>query len=244
MSSIVPFDVRLDTTAVRRAYARWAPYYDASFGLFADSGRRQAVELVNRRPGKVLEVGVGTGISLPHYHPASDVTAIDLCPEMLAIARARVARRGLGQVAAVEEMDAARLAYDDASFDTVVAMYVMTVVPEVDRVMGELERVCRPGGEIVIVNHFGFRSGLRADIERYLEPLAARLGWHTDFDVERLMGRQRLALIEQRSLKPFGLFTLLRFARRAAPARSSFEPALAARREGEQVAVSGGVATV
>jgi len=203
----------LDAAAVLRAYARWAPVYDFSFGVIADAGRRQAVDHINNRRGRVLEVGVGTGISLPHYKRELRITAIDLSPEMLRRARARVQSERLDNVETVEEMDAAALAFPDEAFDIVVAMYVMTVVPDPDRVMAELERVCAPGGEVIIVNHFSQENGVRGWIEKRLAPLAATLGWRPEFPIDTVLTRDRLRLVEKRRLRPFGLFTMLRFVR-------------------------------
>lgn len=209
MSSIVS----IDADSVRRAYARWAPVYDLSFGRIAEAGRMRAVEAINRREGKVLEVGVGTGISLASYKPHLDVTAIDLSPEMLARARERVEQLGLENVSAVLEMDAAELEFPDESFDTVVAMYVMTVVPDPLRVMAELERVCKPGGQVIIVNHFSAEGGARALVEKLMSPFASWIGWRPEFPVETVLCRKGLTLAEQRPLRPFGLFTMLRFVR-------------------------------
>jgi len=208
----------LDDAAVLRAYARWAPVYDLSFGLIADAGRRQAVDHINNRRGRVLEVGVGTGISLPLYKRELRITAIDLSPQMLRRARNRVKAGELDNVEAVMEMDAGALAFADESFDIVVAMYVMTVVPDPQRVMAELERVCAPGGEVIIVNHFSQEAGVRGWLEKRLAPLAATLGWRPEFPIDTVMTRDRLRLVEKRPLKPFGLFTMLRFVRQTEPA--------------------------
>ena len=207
----------LDEAAVREAYRRWAPVYDNTFGLVASAGRRKAVELINQRRGSVLEVGVGTGLSLPHYAPYLRITGIDLSAEMLEKARARVARAGLLNIDGLLEMDASELSFSDASFDTVVAMYVMTVVPDPGKVLLELDRVCKPGGEVMIVNHFSQEHGARGWIERKMAPYADRLGWHPVFPIERVMGAPNLTLVERKSLWPMGLFTLVRF-RKAASA--------------------------
>ena len=151
----------MDAASVRHAYRRWAPVYDFTFGLIAEAGRKNAVQIINRRKGRVLEVGVGTGLSLPCYGSHLTITGIDLSPEMLAKAQDKVERKSLGNVVALHEMDAGALAFPDESFDTVVAMYVMTVVPEPDRVMRELERVCAAGGEVILVNHFSQDEGVR-----------------------------------------------------------------------------------
>lgn len=231
--------VSLDADAIRRAYARWAPVYDFSFGVIADAGRRQAVDHINNRRGRVLEVGVGTGISLPRYRNSLKVTAIDLSPDMLKRARHRVARDGLDNVEAVLEMDAAELAFDEGAFDIVVAMYVMTVVPDPDKVMEELERVCAPGGEVIIVNHFSQEDGLRGWVEKRLTPLAEKLGWRPEFPIETVMGREKLRLVEKRPLKPFGLFTMLRFVRQT---EKAMDPA--PRRERQPETAAGATAPV
>lgn len=201
----------LNLTTVREAYRRWAPVYDSTFGLVASAGRRKAIEQINQRRGNVLEVGVGTGLSLPHYAPYLKITGIDLSPEMLAKARERVEKAGLLNIEGLYEMDAAQLEFPDDSFNTVVAMYVMTVVPDPDKVMAELERVCAPGGEVMIVNHFSQDHGLRGWVERKMAPYADTLGWHPVFPIERVMVRPGLSLIERRPLWPMGLFTLVRF---------------------------------
>jgi phosphatidylethanolamine/phosphatidyl-N-methylethanolamine N-methyltransferase len=202
---------RMDEAAVRSAYRRWAPVYDSTFGLVAAEGRKHAVEIINTRAGRVLEVGVGTGLSLPAYRRDLEIVGIDLSPEMLEKARERVAAEGLAHVAGLHEMDAGDLKFPDASFDTVAAMYVMTVVPEPEKVMRELARVCRPGGEVLIVNHFSTEEGMRGWVERRMAPFADKLGWRPVFDVERVMVCGDLELIERRGLRPLGLFTMMRF---------------------------------
>lgn len=201
----------LDEATVREAYRRWAPVYDNTFGLVASAGRRKAVELINQRRGSVLEVGVGTGLSLPHYAPYLKITGIDLSTDMLEKAQQRVNKNGLLNVEGLHEMDASALTFPDESFDTVVAMYVMTVVPDPDKVLSELERVCKSGGEVMIVNHFSQDHGARGWIERKMAPYSEQLGWHPVFPIERVMSAPRLSLIERKPLWPFGLFTLVRF---------------------------------
>lgn len=201
----------LNLSSVREAYKRWAPIYDSTFGMIASAGRRATVELINQRRGNVLEVGVGTGLSLPHYAPYLKVTGIDLSPEMLSKAQERVMEGGLRNIEALREMDAAHLEFPDNHFTTVVAMYVMTVVPDPEKVMAELERVCAPGGEVMIVNHFSQDHGLRGRVERLMAPYSDRLGWHPVFPIECIMVRPNLSLIERRPLWPAGLFTLVRF---------------------------------
>lgn len=201
----------MDAASVRHAYRRWAPVYDFTFGLVAEAGRKHAVRIINRRKGRVLEVGVGTGLSLPCYGAHLTITGIDLSPEMLAKAQHKVDRKMLANVVALHEMDAGALAFPDESFDTVVAMYVMTVVPDPERVMRELERVCAPGGEVILVNHFSEEEGVRGFLERKLAPFADLLGWRPVFELDRVLVCEDLRLAERLSLRPFGLFTMLRF---------------------------------
>ena len=202
---------RIDEDAVRSAYRRWAPVYDHTFGRVAAEGRKHSVEIINQGNGRVLEVGVGTGLSLPSYGRHLEIVGIDLSPEMLEKARERVAAEGLDNVAELHEMDASDLKFPDASFDTVVAMYVMTVVPDPEKVMRELSRVCRPGGDVIIVNHFSAEEGMRGWVERRMAPFADMLGWRPVFDVERVLVCPELALMEKRGLRPWGLFTMMRF---------------------------------
>jgi phosphatidylethanolamine/phosphatidyl-N-methylethanolamine N-methyltransferase len=220
----------MDNASVREAYRRWAPVYDFTFGQVADAGRKHAVEIINRRRGTVLEVGVGTGLSLPAYGSHLQITGIDLSPDMLEKAQQRVTRGGLEHVAALHEMNAEDLAFTDEQFETVVAMYVMTVVPDPEQVMHELVRVCAPGGEVVLVNHFSQEEGMRGWIEQRMEPLARTLGWHPVFPIERVLGWPGLRLVEKRSLRPFGLFTMLRFVK---------QPDLASDSKLEKAAISG-----
>jgi phosphatidylethanolamine/phosphatidyl-N-methylethanolamine N-methyltransferase len=200
----------LDSTAVKNAYRRWAPIYDETFGVVAAQGRRLAVSLINRREGRVLEVGVGTGLSLPRYRAGLSVTGIDLSEDMLIRAAERL-RRQEGRAADLAVMDASRLGFADGVFDTVAAMYVMTVVPDPAAVMREIERVTAPGGEIFIVNHFSRDGGLRGFLEKQLAPYADKIGWHPIFPVERVFVCPSLRLVERHDIAPLGLFSLLRF---------------------------------
>lgn len=201
----------LDETAVRSAYRRWAPFYDQTFGRFTIDGRKHAVEIINQRRGKVLEVGVGTGLSLPNYGRHLEIVGIDLSPEMLEKAREKVAEERLRNVTGLYEMDASELTFDDNAFDTVVAMYVITVVPEPEKVMRELARVAKVGGQVILVNHFSQDEGVRGWVERRMAPFADKLGWHPVFNVDRVMVCDNLKLVDRQALRPWGLFTMLRF---------------------------------
>jgi phosphatidylethanolamine/phosphatidyl-N-methylethanolamine N-methyltransferase len=211
---------QMDEAQVRAAYKRWAPVYDHTFGKVAGEGRKHAVEVINQSNGRVLEVGVGTGLSLPAYKSTLEIVGIDLSPEMLDKARERVAEEALENVTGLHEMDAGALSFEDNGFDTVVAMFVMTVVPEPEKVMRELARVCRPGGEVMLVNHFSTDDGVRGWVERRMAPFGDKLGWHPVFDVNRVMVCPELQLFERRSLRPWGIFTMMRFRKAALAPRT------------------------
>ena len=213
--------LQLDEGAVRDAYRRWAPVYDYTFGAFSTAGRRHAVEIINGSTGRVLEVGVGTGLALPNYKKHLDIVGIDLAPEMLEKARERVKTEQLTNVSGLYEMDASNLRFPDNSFDTVAAMYLITVVPDPQKVMLELARVTKPGGEVMLVNHFSQEEGVRGWVERQMAPFADLVGWHSIFDVSRVMVCPDLKLMERRSLRPWGIFTMMRFRKDAAAAERS-----------------------
>ncbi len=196
------------------AYARWAPIYDWSFGAFTRAPCRAAVAEMNRLPpSRILEIGVGTGISLPHYERKHRITGIDLSRDMLERAKKRVAEEGLSHVEGLEVMDASALHFPAHSFDAAMAMFVITVVPDPDKVLAEMARVVRPGGRVVLVSHFSVESGPRAFVEKHLSRFSSKLGWRPNFPIETVLGRSGLRLIERRAVKSFDLFTMLTFER-------------------------------
>jgi phosphatidylethanolamine/phosphatidyl-N-methylethanolamine N-methyltransferase len=205
----------LDLRSIEKAYARWAPVYDLVFDKVMAPGRRAAVEAASRAGGRILDVGVGTGLELPYFPGGAQVVGVDLSEPMLHKARARVAQGGLHQVVGLCVMDAARLAVPDAHFDAVIAPYVITVVPHPETTLDELIRVVRPGGEVVLVNHIGAESGPLAAFEKWLARQTLHLGWRPEFPWARIetwcAGRALVDLVERRPVPPFGLFTLVRF---------------------------------
>jgi phosphatidylethanolamine/phosphatidyl-N-methylethanolamine N-methyltransferase len=200
----------LDADAVQAAYRRWSRVYDLTFGGVSGFGRRQAAQAVNALPGRrVLEVGVGTGLALPHYAPDKRVTGIDLSGEMLALARKRVRELGLSNVEALRQMDAEATEFETACFDTAVAMFVASVVPNPRRLLAEMRRLVRPGGHLLFVNHFRAERGPRWWVERAMAPASRKLGWHPDFAVEDLLGGEDRGRARLRPVPPAGLFTLV-----------------------------------
>jgi phosphatidylethanolamine/phosphatidyl-N-methylethanolamine N-methyltransferase len=208
---------RIDEDVVKTTYRRWAPVYDHTFGRVSTESRRHTVEVINanHEKARVLEVGVGTGLALADYARGLEIVGIDLSPEMLDRARERVANDGLDHVSGLHEMDAGDLKFPDNSFDVVTAMFVMTVVPEPERVMRELARVTKPGGEVLLVNHFSQTEGVRGWVERRMAPFAEIIGWRPVFDVSRVMVCDDLEMAERSALRPWGIFTLMRFRKHA-----------------------------
>lgn len=202
----------MDQQSILVAYKRQAPFYDAVFGTLLGPGRRSTVQLANRiapTGAHLLEVGVGTGLSLPRYRRDLKITGIDLSADMLEQARARVRDKKLNHVQGLIRMNAEAMEFEDNRFDVVCAMYVASVVPHPDRLIAEIERVCRPGGQVLIVNHFAETGGLRGWAERKLAPFSAKIGWRPDFTFEELLANAKLEIIQKQRSAPLGLFTVL-----------------------------------
>lgn len=199
----------MEIEAVQTSYSRWALVYDQTFGAVTNVGRQRTVEYINQRPGTVLEVGVGTGLALRHYGPEMRVTGIDFSREMLQKAINKVNELGLSQIKELRQMDARTLDFPDNHFDTVAAMHVLSVVPEPERVMSEIARVCKPGGRVVITNHFARTEGALAKLEKVFAPLSNLIGWHSDFPIETVLEEKNLTIEEQKSFPPFGMMTFL-----------------------------------
>jgi phosphatidylethanolamine/phosphatidyl-N-methylethanolamine N-methyltransferase len=207
----------MERDQVAEAYGRWAPIYDLVFGPVFRRGRRAAVTAAEQIGGRILEVGVGTGLSLGDYGTRNRIVGIDISAPMLEKARARVAKLGLGQVERLSVMDAEHLSFPDASFDVVVAQYVVTAIPNPETALDEFLRVVRPGGEIVLTTRIGAEKGLRGALEKLLMPLTSRLGWRTEFPWARYErwaeASPSVRLLERRALPPLGHFFLLRYSR-------------------------------
>jgi phosphatidylethanolamine/phosphatidyl-N-methylethanolamine N-methyltransferase len=205
----------IDKATVTKAYARWAPVYDLVFGKVFDAGRQSSIAAAERIGGRILEVGVGTGLSLPDYSRANTLVGIDISEPMLVKAKERVAELNLTNVESLSVMDVNHLGFPDADFDVVVAQYVITAVPDPERALDEFARVLKPGGEIVLVNHISAESGPRRAFELGFAPIARRLGWRPEFEWARLQrwvdSRPDMRVIERRPMPPLGHFSLIRF---------------------------------
>jgi phosphatidylethanolamine/phosphatidyl-N-methylethanolamine N-methyltransferase len=205
----------MSTQGVASAYARLAPIYDFVFGPVFSRGRSEAVKIAERIGGRTLEVGVGTGLSLPQYTGANCITGVDISEPMLNVARKRVRKLSLTNVESIEVGDAENLRFPSHSFDVVVAQYVVTACPNPERALDEFARVVRPGGEIVITTRISADRGMRAAIEKALMPVTTKLGWRTEFPFSRYTAwaahNGTVQLIEHTPLPPLGHFSLIRF---------------------------------
>ena len=195
-------------TDVERTYRAYAPVYDAIFGLSLAPGRAALMRAVSElAPARILEVGVGTGLTLGRYPAASFVTGIDVSEAMLRVAAARVNGAHSGRIA-LRCMDAEAMEFADGSFDCVTLPYVLSVTPDPDRLVAEVRRVCRCGGDILIVNHFS-GARLARPIERALRPLAARIGFRPEFSFDRYVAAQDWTVLSSKSTNLFGLSKLV-----------------------------------
>jgi phosphatidylethanolamine/phosphatidyl-N-methylethanolamine N-methyltransferase len=211
----------LDKSIVEHAYARWAPIYDAVCGPVMLKGRRAAAAAARAIGGKILEVGVGTGLSFDDYDACTDITGIDLSAPMLEKARAKMASGRYPWVKSVQQMDAHAMSFPDATFDCVVAQFVITLVANPEQVLSECHRVVKPGGRIILVNHLYSETGVAAAIERWAAVKTRAMGLRPEFPFARLQAwahaNSDATLIERRKVAPFGIYTLVCFERTAAP---------------------------
>jgi phosphatidylethanolamine/phosphatidyl-N-methylethanolamine N-methyltransferase len=205
----------IDRDGVEKAYGRWAPIYDLVFGKVFEHGRQSTIAAADRIGGRVLDVGVGTGLSLSDYSRNVRLCGVDISEPMLRKAQQRVRAQGLANVETLAVMDAKNLAFRDASFDAVVAQYVITTVPDPEATLDDFVRVLKPGGELILVNHVGVESGPRRILDVAVAPLARRLGWRTEFPWERLVKwaarHGGVSLAERRPMPPLGHFSLIRY---------------------------------
>jgi phosphatidylethanolamine/phosphatidyl-N-methylethanolamine N-methyltransferase len=205
----------IDRAGVEKAYERWAPIYDLVFGRVFDRGRQSTIAEADRIGGRILDVGVGTGLSLSDYSRDIRICGVDISEPMLRRAQARVRALGLSNVETLAVMDGKNLAFGDGSFDAVVAQYVITAVPDPEATLDDFVRVLKPGGELILVNHIGAESGPRRAFELAFAPLARRLGWRPEFPWQRLVNwaakHGGVSLAERRPMSPMGHFSLIRY---------------------------------
>jgi phosphatidylethanolamine/phosphatidyl-N-methylethanolamine N-methyltransferase len=201
------------TDLMRKAYARWAPVYDLIYDKLQEPAARAAVKAALACGPRILEAGVGTGLSLGYYRRDAEVYGVDLSEHMLQRAQAKVERNGLKHVKSLQVMDVCRLGYADGTFDAVAAQFLITLVPDPEGALDEFARVLRPGGEIVLANHFGQEEGPLARLGEATAPFFARIGWSSGFKVARIKAWARCACLGVAAVEPAfpgGFFKIVR----------------------------------
>ena len=201
----------MNANLIKMTYRRLAPLYDSIFGAVLQPGRRRTVQTLRCQAGqRILEVGVGTGLSLALYPDTVNVVGIDICPDMLQRARARVQNLGLDNVQALLPMDARHMAFPSGSFDKVVAMYVIPALDDPQELVREMRRVCKPEGELVFVNHFHSRQTVIHSVERLLTPLWRLVNYRSDLSLEDFIQDSQLEVVETQSTNIFNYATMVR----------------------------------
>jgi phosphatidylethanolamine/phosphatidyl-N-methylethanolamine N-methyltransferase len=196
----------IDRDHLERVYSNYAGVYDRVFGRVFQESREAVVRNLRIDAGeRVLEVGVGTGLCLPMYPAHCDVTAIDLSEAMLDKAAERVRDEGLKNVK-LQKMDAGEMTFADSSFDLVIAAYVVTAVPDYRKLMSEMVRVSRPGGRLVMLNHFTQDSPIIAAVEKAISPICVKIGFRTDLSVEEVIDGWPLIKSRDERVKPLGMW--------------------------------------
>jgi phosphatidylethanolamine/phosphatidyl-N-methylethanolamine N-methyltransferase len=204
----------MDIEAVKKAYRRYSPFYNYLFGKVFHEGRRLAADIVNKNAishDKVLEVGVGTGLSLPFYHADLEVTGVDISQEMLNKACQLCEKQNLRQVKQLLAMDVEALQFPDQTFEHIVAMYVASVVPNLEKFIAEITRVCKPNGNIIIVNHFSSQNPVLNLLENKLSIAHKWFGFHSNFPIEPVLHHPKLKLFNQYKVNILGYWRLLHF---------------------------------
>lgn len=203
----------MKSASVVKVYSAFAPVYDATFGMVVGRYHRH-IGAAAGGVRRVLEIGVGTGLTLRHYPASAEVTAVDICPAMLERAE-RQLQRGVQARVTLQLADAERLPFADGSFEMVVLPFVVSVTPEPARLVEEARRLLAPGGQMVVLNHFAGVSGLRW-LERLFAPFAERVGFRSDLTLERVLAMAQLEVLDVRRLPPIGFFTFVRLRKPAA----------------------------
>ena len=199
----------MNLESLERVYTNYSPVYDQTFGKAFNQSREFAVRGLPLVPNdEVLEVGVGTGIALPLYPAHCKITGIDLSEGMLKVAQERINEHRLNHVT-LQRMDAGQMDFADNSFDLVMAAYVVTAVPDYRKVVSEMIRVCRPGGRIVMLNHFSNGNKLIAAVEKLISPMCQRIGFRTDLSLNHVLESTSLQVTKKEKMNPLRFWYLV-----------------------------------
>ena len=199
----------MNLESLERVYTNYSSVYDQTFGKAFNQSREFAVRGLPLVPNdEVLEVGVGTGIALPLYPAHCKITGIDLSEGMLKVAQERINEHRLNHVT-LQRMDAGQMDFADNSFDLVMAAYVVTAVPDYRKVVSEMIRVCRPGGRIVMLNHFSNGNKLIAAVEKLISPMCQRIGFRTDLSLNHVLESTSLQVTKKEKMNPLRFWYLV-----------------------------------
>lgn len=199
----------MDLNKIERVYTSYAGFYDRIFGKVFHEGRESVIRNLDVQPDEhILEVGVGTGLALPMYPRHCRIVGIDFSEGMLAKAKEKAEAHRLDHVQ-LHRMDAGAMEFEDDSFDTVVAAYVVTAVPDYRKVVNEMIRVCRPGGRIIMLNHFSNGNKVIAAVEKVLSPITKHLGWRTDLSLNTVLEGTSLHVARNQKVNPLRLWALV-----------------------------------
>jgi phosphatidylethanolamine/phosphatidyl-N-methylethanolamine N-methyltransferase len=192
----------MEADAIKRVYSIFSGFYDVVFGPLFHASRAEAIGMLNIQKGEnILEVGVGTGLSLPYYPRGCKVVGIDFCEEMLDKGRVRLDRHPLPHVELMQ-MDAMRMDFPDNAFDSIFAAYVISAVPDPHQVIQEMIRVCKVGGKIVLLNHFENGNRLISTCEKVISPLTKKIGFRADLNLSVLLTGKPLTVERHQPVKP------------------------------------------
>jgi phosphatidylethanolamine/phosphatidyl-N-methylethanolamine N-methyltransferase len=203
----------MGTLSIQKVYDSYAFFYNFLFGRIFKRGREQCVDLINQQAAynaKVIEVGVGTGLSLPLYRSDLQISGVDISEKMLKKAKERIVSHHLGGIS-LHAMDATALDFPDENFDFVVAMYVVSVVSDIQKFLEEINRVCKKNGDIIIVNHFVSEHPLVRKIEQTVSKAHSFIGFKSDFSIEQILQSPHFKLISLQKTNLFGYWKLLHF---------------------------------
>ncbi len=202
----------MDNDRIQKVYDNYAVFYDAIFGKLSDVVRIAAMDRLTLKPGdRVLEVGVGTGLSLPRFPSFCRVHGIDMSEEMIRRAHKRIDKHGLSNVV-IERMDACKMDFPDDSFDAVFAAFLVSVVPDPGRLLSEIKRVCKKGGLITMVNHFKSNNKVLSSIEKAISPFCSKhLGFRTDLPLSFLLNDKELKLVARKRPSPVSIWEVVEF---------------------------------
>ncbi len=205
-------DNSMNSDRIQKIYNNYAVFYDAIFGKLSDIGRVTALNRLTLKPGdRVLEAGVGTGLSLPRFPSYCRVHGIDMSEKMIRLAHKRVDKHRLSNVV-IERMDACKMDFSDDSFDAVFAAFLISVVPDPERLLSEIKRVCKKGGRITMVNHFKSKNKLISSIETAISPFCSKhLGFRTDLPISLLLNDRGLKLVARKRPSPVSVWEIVEF---------------------------------